>query len=86
VVTLIPLVATARTTATTLTYQKAAHLLTEQMRADLDLLLRFDAGLGMTRLAWLTAPAVEATAAAVKTAIERLKFLRAMDSCSTAVA
>jgi hypothetical protein len=34
----------------------------------------------MTRLAWLTAPAVEATAAAVKTAIEKLKFLRAMDA------
>jgi hypothetical protein len=48
--------------------------------ADLDLLLRFDVGLGMTRLAWLTAPAVEATASSVKTSIEKLKFLRAMDA------
>jgi hypothetical protein len=36
------------------------HLLTGQMRGDLDRLLRVDAGLGMTRLAWLTAPAVDA--------------------------
>jgi hypothetical protein len=80
VVTLTQMVATARTTATALTYQKVAHLLTEQVMADLDLLLRFDTGLGMTRLAWLTATAVEATAAALKTAIEKLKFLRAMDA------
>jgi hypothetical protein len=79
-VTLTQMVASARTTATALTHQKVAHLLTEQVMADLDLLLRFDVGLGMTRLAWLTAPAVEATAASVKTAIEKLKFLRAMDA------
>jgi Domain of unknown function (DUF4158) len=79
-VTLTQMVASARTTATALTHQKVAHLLTEQVMADLDLLLRFDVGLGMTRLAWLTASAVEATAASVKTAIEKLKFLRAMDA------
>jgi hypothetical protein len=62
-----------------LTHQKVAHLLTEQVMADLDLLLRFDVGLGMTRLAWLTAPAAEATASSVKTSIEKLKFLRAMN-------
>jgi undecaprenyl pyrophosphate synthase len=44
VVALIQMVATARITATALTYQKVAHLLTEQVMADLDLLLRFDAG------------------------------------------
>ena len=58
VVTLTQMVASARTAATALTYQKVAHLLTGQVMEDLDLLLRFDAGLGMTRLAWLTAPAV----------------------------
>jgi len=80
VVTLTQMVASARTAATALTHQKVAHLLTEQVMADRDLLLRFDPGLGTTRLAWLTAPAVEATAASVKTAIEKLKFLRAMDA------
>ena len=80
-VTLTQMVASARTTATALTHQKVAHLLTEQVMADLDLLLRFDVGLGMTRLAWLTAPApaAEATASSVKTSIEKLKFLRAMN-------
>jgi hypothetical protein len=50
------------------------------VRSDLDRLLQFDAGLGMTRLAWLTMPAVDATAAAVKTAIEKLTYLRNMDA------
>ena len=34
----------------------------------------------MTRLAWLTTPAVEATARAVKTSIEKLVWLRNMDA------
>jgi hypothetical protein len=38
------------------------------VRGDLDRLLLHDAGLGLTRLTWLTTPAVEATSAAVKTA------------------
>jgi hypothetical protein len=38
----------------------------------------FDAGLGMTRLAWLTTGGVEATASAVKTSIEKLVWLRDM--------
>ncbi len=50
------------------------------MREDLDRLLRVDAGLRMTRLAWLTTPAVDATAAAVKTSIEKLVYLRGMDA------
>ena len=37
-----------------LRWEKVAHLLTGQVRADLDRLLMVDAGLGMTRLAWLT--------------------------------
>jgi hypothetical protein len=69
VVTLMEMVATARTGAGALTSEKVDHLLTGQMRGDLDRLLVQDVGLGMTRLAWLTTPAVEATSAAVKLAI-----------------
>jgi TnpA family transposase len=79
VVTLTQMVATARTTATVLTYEKVAHLLTRQLTADLDLLLKVDAGLGMTRLTWLTTPAVEASSTAVKAAIDKLTWVRAMD-------
>ncbi|PZS32925.1 MAG: Tn3 family transposase [Pseudonocardiales bacterium] len=80
VVTLIEMVAAARIRATAVTYRKVEHLLTAQVRSDLDRLLRFDVGLGMTRLAWLTQPAAEATSASVKTGIEKLMFLRAMDA------
>jgi len=80
VVTLMEMVATARTGAGALTSEKVGHLLTGQMRGDLDRLLIHDAGLGMTRLTWLTTPAVEATSAAVKMAIEKLLFLRGMDA------
>jgi hypothetical protein len=80
VVTLMEMVATARTGAGALTSEKVGHLLTGQVRGDLDRLLIHDAGLGMTWLTWLTTPAVEATSAAVKTAIEKLLFLRGMDA------
>ena len=80
VVTLTEMVGAARAGAGELTFEQVAHLLTGQMRSDLDRLLQFDAGLGMARLAWLVKPAVEATALAVKTSIEKLEFLRAMDA------
>jgi hypothetical protein len=80
VVTLMEMVATARTGADALTSEKVDHLLTGQMRGDLDGLLVPDGELGMTRLAWLTTPAVEATAAAVKAAIDKLLFLRGVDA------
>jgi TnpA family transposase len=80
VVTLMEMVATARTGAGALTSERVGHLLTGQVRGDLDRLLVHDAGLGMTRLTWLTTPAVEATSAAVKMAIEKLLFLRGMDA------
>ncbi len=38
--------------------KKVAHLLTTDRTGELDRLTKFDAGLGMTRLAWLTKPAV----------------------------
>ena len=80
VVTLMEMVGVARARAGELTFGQVAHLLTGQVRSDLDRLLQFDAGLGMSRLAWLTMPAVDATAAAVKTAIEKLTYLRNMDA------
>jgi len=80
VVIVAKMVASARTGARALTWEKVAHLLTGQLRDDLDRLLMADAGLAVTRLAWLTTPAVDATAAAVKTAIEKLTYLRNMDA------
>ncbi|MGI5489623.1 DUF4158 domain-containing protein [Microtetraspora malaysiensis] len=80
VMILAKMVASARTGATELTFAKVAHLLTDQMRADLDRLLVPDVGLGMTRLAWLIKPAVDATAATVKAAIDKLTYLRGMDA------
>jgi hypothetical protein len=79
-VTLAKMVGTARAGATELTSQQVEHLLTMQVRHDLDLVLMYDAGLGMTRLAWLTTGAVEATASVVKTSIEKLVWLRSMDA------
>jgi hypothetical protein len=80
VVILAKMVASARAGARALTWELVEHLLTGQVSEDLDGLLRVDAGLGMTRLAWLTTPAVDATAAAVKTSIEKLVYLRGMDA------
>jgi hypothetical protein len=63
VVVLMELVASARAAADELTTQKVDHLLTSRMRGDLDGLLVGDPLVGMTRLAWLTTPAVEASTA-----------------------
>jgi Domain of unknown function (DUF4158) len=80
VVILAKMVASARADARALTWELVEHLLTGLVSEDLDRLLRVDAGLGMTRLAWLTTPAVDATAAAVKTSIEKLVYLRGKDA------
>ena len=58
-ITLAKMVGTARAGASELTSQQVEHLLTLRLRQDLDLLLMYDAELGMTRLAWLTAGAVK---------------------------
>jgi hypothetical protein len=79
-VTLAKMVGTARASATELTSQQVEPLLTLQVRQDPDRVLMYDAGLGMTRLAWLTTGAAEATASAVKTSIEKLVWLRSMDA------
>ena len=74
------MIISARTGATALTSELAGHLLTGQRCSDLDRLLVSDAGLGMTRLAWLTKPAVEATASAVLTSVGKLIYLRNLDA------
>jgi hypothetical protein len=80
VVTLMEMVGTARNAATDLTHETVADLLTEQVRSDLDRMLVVDVGRGMTPLAWLTSPAVDATAKSVKATIEKLEWLRGMDA------
>ncbi|MGW5160920.1 DUF4158 domain-containing protein [Nonomuraea wenchangensis] len=80
VTTLAKMVATARTSASALTWEKVAHLLTDERREDLDRLLRYDAGLKMTRLAWLIKAAIDAGATSVKTAVDKLLYLRNMDA------
>ena len=74
------MIASARADATALTSALMADLLTAQRREDPDRLLEYDVGLGMTRLAWLTLPAVEATAKSVQTSIDKLKYLRTLDA------
>ena len=74
------MIISARTGATALTSELVGHLLTGQRCSDLDRLLVSDAGLGMTRLAWLTNPAVEATASAVLTSVGKLIYLRNLDA------
>ena len=74
------MIISARTGATALTSELVGHLLTGPRCSDLDRLLVNDAGLGMTRLAWLTKPAVEATASAVLTSVGKLIYLRNLDA------
>jgi len=74
------MITSARTGATALTSELVGHLLTGQRCSDLDRLLVNDAGLGMTRLAWLTKPAVEATVSAVLASVGKLAYLRNMDA------
>ena len=74
------MIGSARAGATALTSELVGHLLTGQRCSDLDRLLVSDAGLGMTRLAWLTKPAVEATASAVQTSVGKLIYLRNLDA------
>jgi hypothetical protein len=77
---LAKMIGTARKGAGDLTSEKVAHLLTDQVRADLERMLLVDVGLGMTRLEWLVNPAKDASASSVKTAIEKLTWLRNLDA------
>lgn len=77
---LAKMVGTARKGAADLTSQLVGHLLTQEVRADLERMLVVDAGLGMTRLEWLVTPARDASATSVKSAIDKLAWLRAIDA------
>nr|WP_245673269.1 Tn3 family transposase [Nocardia lijiangensis] len=69
-------VAHARTQAQTETYDRLAHEFTPERCAELDALLTIDPSTGVSRIRWLTTGAVEASASAVKTEVDKLGFLR----------
>lgn len=73
-------VATARTRAREETWTRAAHLLTDRRRAELDLLPVPDVYLGRTPLAWLGIGPTSASPAAVKAELEKLSYLRRLDA------
>jgi TnpA family transposase len=79
-IVLAKMIGTARKGAGDLTAQLVGHLLTSEVRADLDRMLLVDAGLGMTRLEWLNSPARDASASSVKTAIDKLAWFRGIDA------
>ncbi|MBX4171477.1 Tn3 family transposase [Rhodococcus pyridinivorans] len=81
-VTVVERVAHAREEARRETYDRLAHLLTEQRRAGLDALLEVDPEIGMTRLRWLGTGPVEASPAAVKAEVAKLEFLRTLGADS----
>jgi Domain of unknown function (DUF4158) len=76
VVTLLERVAAARAAAVRETFDRLAHPLTEARRAELDALLVTDPQIGTSRLRWLNTGPTEASAAAVKTEVRKLLFLR----------
>jgi hypothetical protein len=80
VVTLSERVAAARAKAERETYDRLAHLLTDARCSELDGLLVTDAEIGMAQLRWLNTGPVEASAAAVKTEVAKLLFLRGLDA------
>ena len=80
VVTLSERVAAARAKAERETYDRLAHLLTDTRCSELDGLLVTDAEIGMAQLRWLNTGPVEASAAAVKTEVAKLLFLRGLDA------
>lgn len=79
-IVLAKMIGTARKGAGDLTAQLVGHLLTGEVRSDLDRMLLVDAGLGMTPLEWLNSPARDASASSVKTAIDKLGWFRGIDA------
>ncbi len=80
VVTLVGRVAKARAAASWETFDRVAHLLTRKRQEELDALLVVDAAIGTTRLAWLGRGPTEASAAAVKAELGKLRYLRSLDA------
>ncbi|MHC6220079.1 DUF4158 domain-containing protein [Arthrobacter sp. MMS24-S77] len=77
-VTLAKAVAHAREIARLETFDRLAPEFSDEPRTGLDGLLVTDPKIGMTRLRWLNKGPVEASPPAVKTEIEKLKFLRGL--------
>jgi hypothetical protein len=73
-------VATARETASGETFDRVAHLLTTQRQGELDKLLVVDPMVGSTRLARLNKGPTEASAAAVKSGVGKLLYMRSLDA------
>lgn len=73
-------IGSARKAAGDLTSHLPAPVLTGQLRAYLERMLLVDASLGTTRPEWLNSPARDASAAAVKTSIEKLTWFRSIDA------
>src|SRR6266704_2035016 len=73
-------VAAARAKAERETCDRLAHLLTDARCSELDGLLVTDAEIGMAQMRWLNTGPVEASAAAVKTEVAKLLFLRGLDA------
>ncbi len=80
VVTLSGRVAAARAKAERETCDRLAHLLTDARCSELDGLLVTDAEIGMAQLRRLNTGPVEVSAAAVKTEVAKLLFLRGLDA------
>ena len=72
--------AAARAKAERETYDRLALLLTDARCSRLDGPLVTDAEIGMAQLRWLNTRPVEASAAAVKTEVAKLLFLRGLDA------
>jgi hypothetical protein len=77
-VKLLERVAAARVRPEQETHDRIAYLLTATRRVELDGLLVVDSEIGMTRLRWLGTGPTEASAAAVKTEVRKLEFLRGL--------
>jgi len=80
VITVVERVATARTRAERETYDRLAHLLTATRCSEWDDLLVPNPEIGTSRLRWLGTGPTEASAAAVKTEVRKLRFLRGLDA------
>jgi TnpA family transposase len=80
VVTLLERVAAARAAAQDLTYDKVSPILTPVLMAELDRLLVVDPQIGTTRLFWLGKGPTEHSASAVKSELDKLRFLRRLDA------
>lgn len=77
-VSMVERIAHAREQAQRETDDRLSHEFTPARCAELDALLAVDASLGVSRLRWLSTGPVEASAAAVRTEVEKLAFLRGL--------